>query len=327
MEAAAAAGAVVAGVVERTIMSITYKAVLIPVTMMLACACSRGEQESVARDRSFSTPEQAVSALVTALEANDVARVERLLGVQGLLSSGDEIADAAARERFLSRYRERNELVAGGPNDLVLQVGQDPWPLPIPLIRRLGTWSFDGPAGAEELILRRIGRNELRAIQVLRGYVEAQQEYASSSHDGLQAGIYAQRVNSTQGKHDGLYWPTTTGEPPSPLGPLIAAAAREGYAGTNPKGTYHGYHYAILLAQGSSAPGGARDYLVDGKLKEGFALVAYPERYGVSGIMTLMINQDGVVWQSDLGEKTTQLVERMRAFDPDEAWVPIPREG
>ncbi|HEY0685681.1 MAG TPA: DUF2950 domain-containing protein [Steroidobacter sp.] len=308
-------------------MSITPKAAVLPVTMMLACACSKPEQPPAAENRYFSTPEQAVSALVSALEANEIDRVERLLGMQGLLSSGDEIADGAARERFLSRYRERNELVAGGPDDLVLQVGEDPWPLPIPLIRRDGTWSFDGPAGAEELILRRIGRNELRAIQVMRGYVEAQREYASASHDGLQAGIYAQRVNSTPGKHDGLYWPDTTGEPRSPLGPLIAAAAAEGYAGTNPGGTYHGYHYRMLFAQGSSAPGGARDYLAGGKLVDGFALLAYPEKYGVSGIMTLMINHDGVVWQSDLGEQTTQLAEGMRAFDPDDGWVPVPREG
>lgn len=310
-------------------MSITRRVIeagVVPTMLMLACACAKHEQQPADEDRYFSTPERAVSALVSALEKNEVARIDRLLGMQGLLSSGDEIADAAARERFLSRYRERNELVAGGPNDLVLQVGHDPWPMPIPLIRRHGSWSFDGPAGAEELLLRRIGRNELRALQVMRGYVDAQQEYASRSHDGIDAGIYAQRVNSTPGKQDGLYWPTITGEPPSPLGPLIAAAAAEGYASTNPAGTYHGYHYRMLFAQGASAPGGARDYIVDGKLKDGFALLAYPEKHGVSGIMTLMVNHDGVVWQSDLGEQTTERAIAMRAFDPDDAWAPIPRE-
>lgn len=296
--------------------------------LVFACACAKREQQPAAEERSFSTPEQAVVALVTALAHNDVAGVERLVGMQGLLSSGDDIADQAARERFLSRYHERNELVAGGPNDLVLQVGQDPWPMPIPLVRRDGQWSFDGQAGAEELVLRRIGRNELRAIQVMRGYVEAQQEYASTSRDGAAAGIYAQRVSSAPGQHDGLYWPTTKGEPPSPLGPLIAAAAQEGYAGTNPAGRpYRGYRYRMLFAQGSSAPGGARDYIVEGKLKDGFALVAYPEKYGASGIMTFMVNQDGIVWQRDLGEQTAERAAAMRAFDPDRGWIPIPREG
>jgi hypothetical protein len=289
-------------------------------------ACTNREQASD-QQRDFSTPEQAVAALVTALEHNDDAAAERLLGMPGLLSSGDEVADRAARERFLSLYRERNELVAGGPNDLVLQVGQDPWPMPIPLVRRAGQWSFDGPAGAEELVLRRIGRNELRTIEVMRGYVDAQQEYAAASRDGAAAGIYAQRVNSTPGKHDGLYWPTTTGEPPSPLGPLIAAAAEEGYTGTNPSGTYRGYRYRMLFAQGPSALGGARDYIVDGKLKDGFALLAYPENYGVSGIMTFMVNQDGIVWQSDLGEQTRQRVTSMQTFDPDRHWTPIAHEG
>lgn len=302
------------------------KAAAVVTMVLFAGACSRREQ-SAADERYFSTPEQAVAALITALERNDMARIDRLLGVQGLLSSGDEVADSAARERFVTRYRERNELVAGGPNDLVLQVGEDPWPMPIPLIRREGRWSFDGPAGAEELILRRIGRNELRTIQVMRGFVEAQQEYASASRDGAASGIYAQRVSSAPGKHDGLYWPTAAGEVPSPLGPLIAAAAEEGYAGTNPSGTYHGYRYRMLFAQGPSALGGARDYMVDGKLKDGFALLAYPENYGVGGIMTFMVNQDGIVWQSDLGEQTAQRAASMRAFDPDRDWTPIAHEG
>lgn len=311
-------------------MSITHKvikAATLLVLAALACACAKREEQSADQEGHFSTPEQAVSALVGALEENKIDRVERLLGMEGMLSSGDDVADSAARDRFLSRYHEKNELVAGGPNDLVLQVGQDPWPLPIPLIRRDGYWTFDGPAGAEELVLRRIGRNELRAIQVMRGYVEAQQEYASVSHDGAGAGIYAQRLKSEAGKQDGLYWPTTTGEPPSPLGPLIAAAAAEGYAGTNPSGTYHGYHYRMLFAQGTSAPGGERDYIVDGKLKDGFALVAYPDKYGISGIMTFIVNQDGIVWQSDLGEDTATRAGALRNFDPDGTWIPIPQEG
>lgn len=311
-------------------MSITHRGInyaALLAMLAFACACARREQ-SADEERYFSTPEQAVAALVAALEHNDVARVEGLLGIHGLLSSGDKIADDTARKRFLSRYHESHELVAGGPNDLVLQVGQDPWPLPIPLVRRAGQWSFDGPAGAEELVLRRIGRNELRTIQVMRGFVEAQQEYASTGRDGSVAGIYAQRVSSAPGKHDGLYWPTKPGEPPSPLGPLVAAAAQEGYAGASPSGKpYRGYRYRMLFAQGSSASDGARDYIVDGKLIEGFALVAYPEKYGASGIMTFMVNQDGIVWQRDLGAETDQRAESMRAFNPDRDWIPIPQEG
>lgn len=302
-------------------------AAILPI-LVLASACTKHEQP-VADDRFFPTPERAVAALVAALEDNDLNEVERLLGsgMQGLLSSGDDVADRAARARFLSRYHEKNQLVAGGPNDLVLQVGQDAWPLPIPLVRQDAQWAFDGAAGAEELILRRVGRNELRAIQVMRGYVEAQVEYASASRDGAGAGVYARRVNSAPGKHDGLYWPTAKGEPPSPFGPLIAAAAQEGYS-RDPSGKpYHGYRYRMLFAQQESASGGARNYLVDGKLKEGFALLAYPEKYGASGIMTFMVNHDGIVWQSDLGAETADRAASMRAFDPGRGWTPIPQEG
>lgn len=313
-------------------MSITHRTIepaAILAVLMLTCACAKREQPAD-DERYFSTPEQAVAALVTALERNDVNEAEQLLGrgMQGLLSSGDDIADDAARERFLSLYHQSNQLVAGGPNDLVLQVGQDAWPLPVPLVRRQGQWTFDGPAGAEELVLRRIGRNELRAIQVMRGYVEAQQEYAAAGRDGAAAGIYAQRVRSTPGKHDGLYWPTAMGEPPSPFGPLIAAATQEGYSGTNAsRKPYHGYRYRMLFAQGPSAPGGPRAYIADDELREGFALLAYPEKYGVSGIMTFMVNQDGIVWQSDLGAGTAERAASIRAFDPDRGWIPIPQEG
>jgi hypothetical protein len=301
-------------------------AAILPI-LVFASACTK-LQPPDADDRYFPTPERAVAALVAALERDDFDEVARLLGSkQGLLSSGDDVADRAARARFLSRYHEKNQLVAGGPNDLVLQVGEDGWPLPIPLVRQRAQWAFDGTAGAEELILRRVGRNELRAIQVMRGYVEAQMEYASASRDGAGAGVYAQRVNSAPGKRNGLYWPTAKGEPPSPFGPLIAAAAQEGYSRDQSGKPYHGYRYRMLFAQEASAPGGARNYIVDGKLKEGFALLAYPEKYGASGIMTFLVNQDGIVWQSDLGVETPDRAASMRAFDPGRGWTPIPQEG
>jgi hypothetical protein len=305
------------------------RTIIIASALVVMCACAKREPSPQSEPR-FSTPEQAASALVDALEHNNIEAVERLFGpdMKGLLSSGDDVADRIARERFLSRYHEKHQLVAGGPNDVVLQVGEDAWPLPIPMVRQDGYWSFDGGAGAEELVLRRIGRNELRAIQVMRGYVEAQQEYASTSRDGAPGGIYAQRVSSSPGKHDGLYWPTAIDEPPSPLGPLVAAATQEGYSTAEPSGhPYHGYRYRMLFAQGPEAPGGARDYIVDGKLKEGFALLAYPEKYGASGIMTFMVNQDGIVWQRDLGKETSKLATAMRVFSPDRGWIPIPQQG
>jgi hypothetical protein len=283
---------------------------------------------------SFDTPEAAAEALVASAVKGDVAELERLLGAgtEGLLSSGDEVADRAERERFLERYRNRHRLVTGGPDNLVLQVGEDDWPLPIPLVRQEGKWRFDGAAGADELVLRRIGANELLTIDVMRGFVAAQQDYAAQGHDGVAKGVYASRFRSTPGKHDGLYWEVPAGEPPSPAGPFLAAAAEEGYAleGVNEKTgkrtPYRGYVYRMLVAQGPAANGGARNYLVEGKLTGGFAMLAIPENYGVSGITSFIVNQDGVVWQRDLGESTAQVAQSIQRFDPDRSWTPIAPE-
>ena len=304
--------------------SIPHAAICVAALVLIA-SCAKREQH--AEDAmSFATPEEAVSAFVTALTHNDKPQLERLLGpgTEGLLSSGDEVADRAAREAFLARFAAKHQLVAGGPDDLVLQVGSDAWPLPIPLIRSNRRWSFDGAAGAEEMVLRRIGRNELRAIAVVRGYVDAQKDYAASGHDGEPAGSYAQRLASTPGKQDGLFWRTPPDAPPSPLGPLVAAAAHEGYKATGAaEQPYHGYRYRMLFAQGPSARGGERSYLIDGKLRDGFALVAYPANYGASGVMTFIVNQDGTVWQRDLGEDTPKLAAAMKSFDPDQSWIPL----
>lgn len=283
---------------------------------------------------SFDTPEAAVEALVTSAEKGDVDELGRVLGAgaEDLLSSGDEVADRAERERFLERYRVRHRLVTGGPDDLVLQVGEDDWPLPIPLVRQDGKWRFDGAAGADELVLRRIGANELRTIDVMRGFVAAQRDYAAEVRDGAAAGVYASRFRSTPGKHDGLYWEVAAGELPSPAGPFLAAAAEEGYAleGANPqtgkRTPYHGYVYRMLLSQGPAANGGAREYLQNGRLTGGFAMLATPETYGVSGVMSFIVNQDGVVWQRDLGDDTAQAATTIQQFNPDETWTPIASE-
>jgi hypothetical protein len=296
--------------------------------MLLLGACSPQGQRGEFVE--FATPDEAVTALAAAAAKHDVAELGRLFGpgTEELLTSGDDVADRAAREAFLKRFQSRHQLVSGGPNDLVLQVGEDDWPLPIPLVRENGRWHFDGAAGAETLVRQRIGANELRTIDVMHGFVAAQLEYAAQSHDGAPPGIYAQRFRSEPGKHNGLYWEPRGGEPESPAGPLLARAAAEGYGDSQgERMPYHGYLYRQLLSQGDAAPGGARNYVVDGKLTQGFALIAYPANYGVSGVMTFMVNHDGGVWQRDLGEDTLAEAARIQQFNPDSNWTPIPQES
>ena len=322
--------AVVGGRTARVIRPLLALTTAALITAMTVLGCAKHG----AQPPSFDTPEAAVDALVAAAEKHDVAELQRLLGpgTENLLESGDEVADRAEREGFLKRYRARHRLVVGGPDDFVLQVGEDDWPLPIPLVREGGKWRFDGAAGADELVLRRIGANELRTIDVMRGFVAAQQDYAAQGHDGATAGVFARRFRSTPGKQDGLFWQVSTGEPPSPAGPFLAAAAQEGYEleGANEKTgkrtPYRGYVYRMLLSQGPAANGGAREYLVDGKLKGGFAMLAIPENYRISGITSFIVNQDGVVWQRDLGENTAQFAQSIDKFDPDQSWTPIAPE-
>jgi len=204
-------------------------------------------------------------------------------------------------------------------------VGEQDWPLPIPIVKRDGKWVFDGEAGVDELIYRRVGANELGAIAVCRGFVAAQLEYASEGRDGDPAGIYALKLVSDEGLHNGLYWPTAEGEPASPAGPFVAAAAAEGYRRgvDGERQPYHGYYYRLLYAQGTNANGGARDYFKGGLLTEGFALIAWPADYGSSGVMTFIVNHDGVVFQKDLGEDTATAVESIQTFDPDSSWTAI----
>ena len=212
-------------------------------------------------------------------------------------------------------------LTPQGADRVELDVGAQGWPLPVSIVRRAGRWYFDGASGANELMYRRIGHKELGAIHVCLGYVGAQIEYASADRDGKGPGIYAQKLRSDPGMHDGLYWETAPGEPPSPVGPFIAKAAADGYLaalGTNPP--YHGYRYRSLYRQTKHAKGGAHEYFVDGELVNGFALVAWPAQYGASGVMTFIVNQDGVVFQKDLGTDTASVVDAMDAFDPDPSW-------
>jgi hypothetical protein len=303
---------------------------LLPGLLVLA-ACTRTGSVSppAPAHTSFATPEEAVTALVAAVKQGEISTLQNLLGPgsEKLLVSGDAVQDKTDRETFLARYQTHHELVAGSPNDLVLLVGDDSWPLPIPLVRTDARWSFDGAAGAQELVLRRIGANELRTIDVMRGYVAAQEDYAAAAHDGTPAGSYAMHLRSSPGKQDGLYWETAPGAPQSPAGPLLAGATAEGYAVQgDAQSPYHGYYYKLLLSQGPDANGGARAYVQDGRLTGGFAALAYPAEYGASGIMTFMVNQDGTVWQRDLGSKTAETAKAMDTFNPDGDWTPIAPE-
>jgi len=275
--------------------------------------------------KSFPSADQAAQAFVEALSTGNTREAEAILGPSGekLLHSGDTVADDQALLGFLSAYAVRHRLAQEGENKAVLHVGEEDWPLPIPIVRKNGVWRFDTGAAASEILDRRIGRNELDAIQVCLAIVDAQREYASVAHDASGLLAYTRRLVSTPGKQDGLYWPVENGQKPSPLGPLVARASEEGYrrAGTtHRRAPYHGYFYRILTAQGKHARGGARSYLVDEKMLGGFGLVAFPARYGDSAIMTFIVNQDGVIYEKDLGSATSVIAKKMRAFDPDPTW-------
>ena len=276
--------------------------------------------------QSFATPEEAAAGLVQALQKGDAAGLNDLFGpgAEALVSSGDPVADAADRAKFVASYNEKHVLVPDGADKVEVQVGSNGWPLPVLIVLRSGRWYFDGASGAQELVYRRIGHNELGAIGVCRGYVDAQIDYASTGHDGKGAGLYAQQLRSDAGMHNGLYWKTADGESPSPVGPFIAQAASEGYrAAEGMSPAYHGYQYRSLFRQSKRAKGGALEYFVDGELVNGFGLVAWPATYGVSGVMTFIVNQDGVVFQKDLGADTAKTVDAMIAFDPDPSWAVV----
>ena len=244
--------------------------------------------------------------------------------------SGDAVADNAERARFVAAYDDAHALVPNG-DQIVLQVGKDEWPLPIPLVEDGSSWHFDTAAGQQELLARRIGGNELSTIQACLAVVDAQREYWRRNPEHSPLLQYARRISSTAGKRDGLYWPTKPDEEVSPLGLRFAEAQRQGYtAARDARGKplpYHGYYYRLLTAQGPDAPGGAYDYLVRGHLIGGFALVAYPAQWGASGIMTFLVNHDGVVYQKDLGPKTAAIAEAMKRFNPDTTWQRVPMQA
>ena len=280
------------------------------------------------KQRTFKSPEEAAKALFEASKAGDTKEMLAIFGPAGkeVVSSGDEVTDKAARERFVKAYEVMNKLEKETDNKATLMVGEHDWPFPIPIVKKGETWVFDTLAGKEELLNRRIGRNELNTIQACLAYVDAQREYAMKDRDSDKVREYAQKFGSTPGKKDGLYWKTKEGEEQSPLGDLVAEAVKAGYvprkAGAGPR-PYWGYYYRILKAQGKNAPGGAYDYVINGKMIGGFALVAYPAEYGASGIMTFVVNHDGVVYQKDLGKETVKIASAITKYDPDDTWKKV----
>lgn len=277
------------------------------------------------RQETFASPEAAVEALITTARAGQTDDIVKIFGPDGrkLVYSGDRVADKAGRDRFVSAYTKAHKIQLEGQDKAVLVIGEEAWPFPIPLVKQGGVWRFDTKAGEEEILDRRIGRNELNAIQVSRAIVDAQRDYAARIRASDVIVEYAQKFISSPGKHDGLYWPIKPGQEQSPIGPLLASARAEGYGGKDRHGKrepYHGYYYRILTRQGKDAPGGAYDYLVNGHMIGGFALVAFPAKYGVSGIMTFIVNQDGIVFQKNLGPNTAGIARRMTTFNPDKTW-------
>jgi hypothetical protein len=291
--------------------------------LMLAAALPSAE--TAMAQKTFTSPEAAADALAAAWRNGGEKQLLALFGAAGekLVKSGDPVAERQVREKLAASYAEGHHLNAEGADKAVIILGKEDWPYPIPLVKQGASWRFDVAAGAEQIIERRIGRNELAAIEVCRAYVAAQRDYAAKNSGGPPE--YAMKVVSSEGKRDGLYWQSPAGSEESPLGPLVAAAEAQGYDAKSAEGRapFHGYLYKILTRQGKAARGGDRDYVVDGHLTGGFALVAFPAEYGQSGVMTFIVNQNGIVHEKNLGPETAEIAHEMSAYDPDPSWKPV----
>ena len=282
----------------------------------LTCATSMAQQPG---QKTFSSAEEASNALVGATRGNDEKALLDILGPDGkqIISSGDNTEDAESRATFVEKYDQMHRLVQEPDGTTTLYIGAENWPTPIPLLNRGNSWYFDTEAGKKEILFRRIGRNEMSTIRVCEELVAAQKEYYSTHQNQ-----YAQRIFSEEGQQDGLYWKAPDGGSPSPVGPLVASAAANSYAKSQEQGPtpFRGYYFRTLTRQGKKGPGGAKDYVVDGKMSQGFAFVAYPAEYRSSGVMTFIVDQDGIVYQKDLGKKTEVLAKSLKEYNPDSSW-------
>jgi hypothetical protein len=291
---------------------------------ILLLSMSASTLAATTNQTTFTSPEQAGDALAVAWRNDDKDALLKIFGPAGirLVSSGDLVAEKEAREKLASEYAVQHKIETVDARKALLVIGNDEFPYPIPLVKQGQAWRFDTRAGAEEILDRRIGRNELNAVEVCRAYVEAQREYASK--DPQKSGLheYATKFASASDKHDGLYWPARADDEESPLGPLIANAAGEGYGTANAQmwAPYHGYYYRILTQQGANLSGSETSYVVNGHMTGGFALIAFPAKYGDSGVMTFVVNQNGIVLEKDLGTQTAKIARHIEDYSPDRTW-------
>ena len=312
--------------VRRVITMNTYfRHRTVTLALLGACALAVVAFAQTAAQKTFATPEDAVKALADAVKAGSLDGVLAIFGPEGkeLIDSSEPAIARENQQVFIVAFREQWHLEDAAPDRKTLVIGNEDWPFPVPIVKAGNAWRFDTAAGKEEVLDRRIGRNELAAIDTVHAYVTAQRRYAADGHDGKPAGLHAVKFLSDPGKQNGLYWPAARGQKRSPLGDLVGQAASEGRqvgANAGQPSPFHGYYFRILTAQGSAAPGGAKNYIVKGEMSGGFALVAWPAQYGATGIMTFIVNQDGVVREKDLGPGTDATARKMTAYNPDSSW-------
>jgi hypothetical protein len=306
-------------------LSFHVASLLVGLALAFPCADHAAAAENIGRR--FRSPEEAVASLQLATAAADTNALRDILGPNGEeLQNADRVQATNELKAFSAALARTNRLTRFSDTLVVLEMGDDFWPFPIPIVKKDGTWLFDTEVGKDELLSRRIGKNELATLPVMRAYVDAQREYASIDHDGDEVLEYAQRLISSPGKRDGLYWPCDFEGDESPLGPLVAYAQEEGYSpelrteDEAERGPYHGYYFKILTRQGAHAPGGKYNYIINGNMIAGFAMVAWPAEYGDSGIMTFIVNQQGRVFQKDLGPATAKMAKKIHEYDPDPTW-------
>ena len=309
--------------IARTPQALVFSALVFSALVCLAltiASCSKSEEPKY---RTFASPEDAVRALNDAVSKGNVEDVVAIFGPEGkdLIDSSDPVSARKNREVYTVAVKEGWKLVDGGDHK-ELVIGKEGWPFPVPLVKEDAGWRFDTAAGKEEILDRRIGKNELKAIQICRAYVAAQQRYAREGHDGKPAGLYAQRLRSDEGRQNGLYWPIARGVKRSPFGDLLGTAADD-RAAQSPASPFYGYYFRILTGQGEKAGGGAREYIVNGNMTGGFALVAWPAQYDVTGVMTFVVNQDGHVHEHDFGPGTEATVKALARYDPDTSWSAV----
>jgi hypothetical protein len=303
---------------------VVWVAILSCVVVFPLCAqsTSQGDAPSAPVQKAFNTPQQAAEALIHAAGSYDVSTLLEIFGPDGkaFIASKDPVRDKSVATAFAAKANEKN-VVTIDPNNkdrAILTVGNDDWPLPVPIVKQSGRWHFNSKEGLNEILIRRIGANELDAIQICRGFVEAQNEYASEIHDNSGVNQYAQKIISTPGKHDGLYWRNEDGTSGGPIGENVARAIEEGYSSKS--SPYHGYYFKVLKGQGPGAPLGQLDYVIEGVMIGGFALVAVPAEYRVTGVKTFMVSYNGIVYEKDIGPDSLQVAKNMERYNPDKTW-------